>query len=780
MSEKVRIHALAKEVGITNKELVELLGKEGVEVKSHLASVDPAVAASVRNRIAGDGAGTPEPATHPRRKAAGAPTAPETGSAADGDKPGTEQTGTQSAAATATTVAADIDKPDKPETAVASAPASPKSKEPAANVAAKPSDVQANEHKGPGRRDRHRGRRRSGKFGRRNGEKLNEGAAADRSAIKREDLVEIHLKPPVVVKTLAESLDIKPNALIHELLMMNVFASINQAVDTAVAEQIAARHGYNLVLEKREKHAAAEARQSTIIQPEDIVYDNPETESRPPVVAFLGHVDHGKTSLLDRIRDTNVTAGEAGGITQHIGASCIEWEGHQISFIDTPGHEAFTAMRARGADVTDVVVLVIAADDGFMPQTVEALNHARAAGVTVVIAINKIDLPSANPDQILMHMQENDLMPEEWGGQVGVCRVSAITGDGIDGLLERLVLEAEILELKANPDLPGSAVVLEAQMEPGMGPSVNVLIKNGTLHLGDVVISGRHYGKIKAIIDAQGKRLETAGPSIPVKIVGLSGTPEPGAPLVCCEDERTAKKLSEERKLAVRERELYVPRESSIEHLFEQFEKENRNDLKLIIKTDVRGTIESVTESLQKLKSDKITTDLIHTGVGAITDNDVLLASASKALVVGFHVGVNPGVNALAKKEAVAVKLYSVIYELVDDIRRAMEGMLEPTYREEPLGNAEILQVFKLPRTGGRVCGCSVSKGIVKVGAHVRVHRGGELIYNGSIDSLRRFQDDAREVRQGFECGIRLDNFNDLEVGDNIEAYEFTPVPATL
>lgn len=590
---------------------------------------------------------------------------------------------------------------------------------------------------------------------------------------------EIHFKPPIIVKELALALNLKPNEVIHSLLKMNVFASINQAVDTTIAEKICKKHNCKLVTDKREKQAAGRLTQAEVITPEEIKYDDEEIINRPPVVTVLGHVDHGKTSLLDKIRDTKVTAGEAGGITQHIGASVIKWQDHYITFIDTPGHEAFTAMRSRGATCTDIVVLVVAADDGVMPQTVEAINHAKEANVPIVVAINKIDLPGADPLKVMTQLQQNGIALEEWGGEIGVVKVSAETGDGIDNLLERLFLESEILELRANPRLPVKAVVLESQLEQGLGPTVNVLVKNGTIHLGDIVISGRHYGKVKALINNFGKRMKEAGPSFASKVVGLSGLPEGGTLLVGCQDEKQAKKLTEEREFESREQQLQPQRQANLEDLFRQIEEESRKELKIIIKTDAQGTGEAVVEILKKLESSKIRIEIIHSGVGAISENDVLLAAASDAIIVGFHVRINPGVNLLAQKEEVDIRLYSVIYELAEQIKEAMTGMLDPELREESLGKSEILKVFT-PSKGSKICGCNVVKGIVRVGAKARVYRGQELIYNGIIQSLRRFDDDVKTVRQGFECGIRLDHFNDFSEGDWIEVYEYKEIAASL
>ncbi len=511
------------------------------------------------------------------------------------------------------------------------------------------------------------------------------------------------------------------------------------------------------------------------------VEDDPsDLKPRAPIVTFMGHVDHGKTSLQDAIRKTSVAAGEAGGITQHIGASVTTVGDKTITFIDTPGHEAFTSMRARGAVVTDIVVLVVAANDGFMPQTVEALSHAKAAKVPIIVAINKVDLPDADPDKVLLHMQQNGLMSEDWGGEVGAIRVSAKTGAGIDTLLDRILLEAEMLELKASYDKPGLAFVLESQLEQGHGPTASVVIRNGVINVGDAVICGEHYGRIKSLVDYHGKRIRSAGPSMPVKVVGLSGVPEAGSKLAVCKSEREARLLAETRVSDKRVESLAVKVQgATLEDLFTQLDTGKRNNLKIILKADVKGSCEAIAESLKKLPSEKINVDMLHSGVGAITENDIMLASSAGAVVVGFHVRVNPGVNALAKKEKVEIRLYSIIYELVEDITDALTGRLAPDKREKELGTARILKIFEMSK-GPRVCGCVVEKGVVKVGGKARVFRNGELIFNGELRSLRHFQNDVKEVKQGLECGIKLDNFLDFVENDVINVYEIELKKASL
>lgn len=583
---------------------------------------------------------------------------------------------------------------------------------------------------------------------------------------------EIHLKTPIVVKTLADALDKKANEIVSALMKMNILASINQKIDPDVAVKVCDEFGFNLIIDRREKAGPVPEEIEETIVPEDIEFkDDPkDLIEKPPVVTFLGHVDHGKTSLQDKVRKTSVVSGESGGITQHIGASTVKIHGKQITFVDTPGHEAFTAMRARGANVTDIAILVVAADDGFMPQTIEAMNHAKAAGVPIIVAINKMDLPAADPDKILTQMQQNELMSEDWGGEVGVCRVSAETGQGIDEMLERILLEAELLELKANPKRPAEAIVLEAQVEQGLGSTANILVMNGTLRKGDSILCGELFGKVRTMIDEHGKQVEEAGPAFPVKLVGLPGAPEAGAKLIACENDKEVKKIASQRADANRTNGL-ERKTVSLDDLFATIDNEKKNRLPVIVKADVKGSVEAIVDSLDKFPSEKISIDTIHTAIGAITENDVLLAAASGAILVGFHVRVNPGVNELANKENVEIRLYSVIYELLEDIEEALTGRLAPEEREKETGWAKILQIFETSK-GPNVIGCMIEKGTVKVSSKARVFRGEELLFNGSVTSLRRFQDDVKEVKAGLECGIRLDNFADFQEGDKIQIYE--------
>jgi translation initiation factor IF-2 len=589
----------------------------------------------------------------------------------------------------------------------------------------------------------------------------------------------VTVEAPIIVKAFAEAVGRKPNEVISDLIKLGELAGINQAISEANARKLCKNYGFTLEIGHAAKPEAAvhHAEAKPKLKPED----PPEKlVERPPVVTFLGHVDHGKTSLQDAIRQSHVVDGEAGKITQHIGASTVTHKNKQITFIDTPGHEAFTSMRARGANATDIAVLVVSASEGFKAQTIEAMNHALAAKVPIIVAMNKIDLPDADPDKILLQMQQNSLFSEDWGGEVGAVRVSAKTGQGLPDLLDRILLEAELLELRANPKAPATGVVLEAQMESGLGPIANVLIQNGTLRVGDIAVCGECFGKVRSLISDKGVRIKSAGPSTPVKVIGLSGVPGAGDFLSIAESEKAGRQEVDRR---IAEKRGAMSGISQIVTAEDLFSKLNSNSqiahLNLIIKSDVRGSGEAIEQSLAKLPSDKIRANVVLNAVGPITENDIMLASASSSTLVGFHVRVNPGVNELAKRHHVEIRLYSIIYELIEDISDALAGKLEPEKREKAVGRAKIMQVFEMTK-GPKICGCMVESGSVRVGAKARVFRGGELIYNGTIASLRRFHDDVKEVKNGLECGIRLDNFNDFDVNDEIEVFEVELKKATL
>jgi translation initiation factor IF-2 len=588
----------------------------------------------------------------------------------------------------------------------------------------------------------------------------------------------ILIKPPIVVKQLATELGLKPHQLIAELMTYNIFANINQTIEPDIASKIAEGHGFILEKERREKGAGVhKVEQVVVAPPPPVIEKEEELKPRGPIITFMGHVDHGKTSLLDAIRKTRVAAGEAGGITQHIGAYTVNHNGATLTFIDTPGHAAFTAMRARGANVTDIVVLVVAADDGFMPQTIEAMNHAKAAPhVKIMVAINKIDLPSANIDRVKKQLQENELTPEDWGGETIVCPVSATRGTGIDHLLEMISLQAEIMELKASPTARPRGTVIEAQVEAGRGPTATVIVQMGTLKIGDPFICGDYNGKVKSLLDDRGQPIKEAGPSTPVKVLGFTGLPNAGDEFLVMESEREAKQLSDERLDAKRTSKLFVPQRATLESLLET--AEGKKFLRIVLKCDTQGSLEALVNALKQIESKKVELELIHSAVGPISESDILLASASEAVVVGFNVKVETMAVSAAKREGVQIKLYSIIYELLDQIRDAMAGLLEPELRETVIGHAEVKQVFQLSK--GIVAGCLVTDGRITRTGRARVLRKRQPVYDGGVSTLRRFQDDVKEVRSGLECGIKLGDFSEYQVGDVIECYQLEQIAQKL
>ncbi|HQZ29386.1 MAG TPA: translation initiation factor IF-2, partial [Verrucomicrobiales bacterium] len=591
----------------------------------------------------------------------------------------------------------------------------------------------------------------------------------------------IHIKPPIIVKELALMMELKPFLLIQDLMEMDVFANLTQAIEPEVASRICEKHGFIFEKEKREKGAGVHKVEEVIEVPDVQCIEDVEEDKlfiRPPVVTFMGHVDHGKTSLLDAFRGSRVVSGEAGGITQHIGAYQVIRDGKSVTFIDTPGHAAFSEMRARGAMVTDIVVLVVAADDGLMPTTFEAIDHCRAAGVTIIIAINKIDIPRADVNRVKGQLQENGLSPEDWGGSTICVEVSAKTGAGLDDLFEMIALQSEVLELKSNPEGPARGIVVEARTEAGKGPTGTVLIQSGTLRVGDAFICGTTYGKVKALLNDDRKRIAEAGPSTPIEIVGYSAVPQVGDELVELESERKAKKLSEERHEQQRQTKLAPIQRSALETLFDNIEQGKKATIRLIIKADAQGSLQAIEKSLLEIESDKISAEILRQSAGPITEADVLLASASDAILIGFNTKVEAKAQPLVKREGVQVKLFSIIYELIDQVKEAMLGLLDPETREKVIGHAKVLEIFKL--SSGKVAGCAVTDGRVARKARARVLRDGVPIYDGGFTTLRRFKDDVKEVKVGLECGIKLGKFNDYQKDDIIECYELEKLEQTL
>lgn len=811
----VRIHQLSKEIGMENKELIELLKSRGYEVKSASSTVDNISADALRDEFA---AQAPQASQVPEPQAAEADTgeadtddaeAPsaaklpagafvksaadiqreheEKAAAAEAEKaakapksvapkppapsgpPKAPPMPSGGAAKTSTPPAAVPPKATPPAapsaSAVSSAPATPAASTPAETPAGPPKPpTPAGPPKPPVALDKPLDSQGV------------EGETADASAAEAVERTKIHVKPPIVVRDFAVELGLKPFKLISELMEMGIFASMNQTIEEKVALQLATRHGFELEIHHRgEQSEQGGQAKPKVEKPDD---DDPKfLQPRPPVVCILGHVDHGKTTLLDTIRKANVVGGEAGGITQHIGAYQIEHNGHKISFIDTPGHAAFSRMRERGANVTDVSILVIAADDAFKPQTDEALKFAKEANNAIIVAINKIDAKGANVDRVKQQMQEKGIAPEDWGGETIAVEVSALKGTNIDNLLDMILLQAEILELKANPSCPASGTIIESQIEQGRGPTASVLVERGTLKQGDALICGEVYCKVKTMTDADGKVLKSAPPATPVKITGWSDVPSSGNKFTSEKNEKTAKRAAED---AIQTRKLADANASSeksaaagaatVEDLFAAIENQQKKCLRVIVKSDVHGSTEALVQALKEIKSDKVDLDVISKGVGHITKNDVTLASAGGATIVGFNVKLDNGVQSLAKHHDIRIIQHAIIYELIDQVEESMAGLLDAEYTEKKLGGAEIRQVFSMGK-GRNVAGCMVTEGIIQRNCIARLMRGGVVIHESKIDTLKRFKDDVKEVRAGYECGINVAGYDDYEEGDTIECY---------
>ena len=573
----------------------------------------------------------------------------------------------------------------------------------------------------------------------------------------------------MTVRELADKMKIQASAIVKKLFMQGEMVTVNQEIDFAKAEEIALE--FNCIAELEEKVDVIEE----LLKEEE--EDESTMVSRAPVVCVMGHVDHGKTSLLDAIRSTRVTDKEAGGITQHIGASVVEINGQKITFLDTPGHEAFTSMRMRGANSTDIAILVVAADDGVMPQTVEAINHAKAAGIEIIVAVNKIDKPGANIDKVKQGLAEYELIPEDWGGSTIFVPVSAKTHEGIDQLLEMVLLTAEILELKANPNRNARGLVIEAQLDKGRGAVATVLVQKGTLKIGQPVAAGSSYGKIRAMIDDQGRRIKVAGPSTPVEILGLNSVPNAGEVFVACDSEKEARSFADTFVSQNKEKLLEETRHRmSLDDLFSQIQAGNLKELNLIVKADVQGSVEAVKQSLEKLSNEEVVVKVIHGGVGAVNESDIILASASNAIIIAFNVKTDPVAKSTAEQEGVDIRQYSVIYNAIEDVEAAMKGMLDPIFEEKVLGHAEIRQLFKASGVG-TIAGSYVLDGVFERGCKVRISREGEQIFEGNLASLKRFKDDVKEVKAGFECGLVFEGFNDFQELDVVEAYKMVEVP---
>ncbi len=714
---KTRVYELAKRLGFDSKAFVEELSREGIQVKSHMSTVDEETADLIVTLFAPQAKkAAPPPAEAPPKKPAAPPRAKRKAPAPPAAK-------------------RDKAPPRRPEEKAAP-PAAPMAPAPAPKIPAEEPPVRAPAPPPPPVRPR---------GGR------------------------VRLAETITVKDLAEKLSLKATEVIKELMKMGQMTTINQLIDHTTASSVCDRFGYEVEITK-------DNIEDLLIQAEDSAE---ALKARAPVITIMGHVDHGKTRLLDAIRKANVMEREAGGITQHIGAYRVTTEKGTAVFLDTPGHEAFTAMRARGAKVTDLVVLVVAANEGVMPQTREAIAHAKAAGVPIMVAVNKIDLPDASPDRVKQQLSDLGLVPEEWGGDTVYCPVSARQRVGIDELLDLAILQAELMELKANPDREASGVVVEAKLDRGRGPVATVLVQRGTLHVGDTFVAGKWHGKVRALLDDQGHKLKAAGPSTPAEILGFAGVPEAGDAFYVVTDDRAAREISSKRQQRERMASLLATSRVSLESFLDSVKEGRLKELNLILKADVQGSIEALRESLMKLGNEEVGVRILHGSVGGITETDVMLAAASSAVVVGFNVRPTPGATDTAKQEKVDIRLYSVIYDAIEEVKSALEGILEPVKREVVRGHAEVRQLFHVPSVG-TIAGCFVTDGNIRRGSEVRLIRDSVVTYTGRISSLRRFKEDVAEVQQGYECGIGLERYNDLKEGDVIEPFVTEEVARTL
>ena len=605
------------------------------------------------------------------------------------------------------------------------------------------------------------------------------GSTEEEGDKEESDANVISIKPPIIVSDLAEKMGMKGFEIMADLIKLEIFVAPTQAIEPDIAEKVCEAHGFVFEREKREKGGGVHKEEEVFVEPEP-EEESPEEQMayRAPIITFMGHVDHGKTSLLDYIRKSRVASGEAGGITQHVGAYSVKHGERSVTFLDTPGHAIFSKMRSRGADVTDIVVVVVAADDGIMPQTEEAIQHAKAAGKTIIVAINKIDLPAADPMRVMTQLMEHELVPSEMGGDTECVKVSAQTGEGIDQLLELMALQAEVLELRANPKANVRASVIEASVKAGRGSTATVIIESGTLKRGQAFICGPFAGKVKTLIGDDGEQIAEAGPSTPVEVLGFAELPNVGDSLVGMENERAAKKLSEERLDERRKKRLVQPKKNRLEDMLETVSGGGKAQLKLILRSDVQGTAEAIKNAILEIESEKVEAQFIIAGAGAITESDILMASSADAIILGFNTKVDGKAVKAAKSEGVQVKLYSIVYELIDQVKDSMLGMLDPEVRETVIGRASVKQVFKV--NGGRAAGCVIKSGKVTRTSHARVLRGKQPVFDGKMSTLRRHHDEVDEVKQGIECGIRLGSFNDYEEGDVIECYTLDKIDQTL
>lgn len=752
MKKRIRVYELARELGVDSKDVINALSDMGIQVKNHMTALDDSTCNSIREKF---GAKKAAPAVRVGAQA-GRVVSGEAlpGSKSEQKEPQSKQVKAPEASGGARPALSGGPVLKKTIQGVPQSESRGSQKGP---QAVQPRERTLNAKEVPaapkGTERDARGGVKGQTPGQAKSEKQTTGARR------------VVIQGDTPVRELASLIGVPVALVLRTLMSLGMLVNINQNVSPEVACKVAQKLGCVVTVKEPEKSP-----EEMIIQELECPDDPAKSVPRPPVVTVMGHVDHGKTSLLDAIRHTNVTAKEAGGITQHIGASVVEYQGNKIIFLDTPGHEAFTEMRARGARVTDVAVLVVAADDGVMPQTIEAMNHAKAAGVPVVVAINKIDKPGAKPERVKQQLAEIGLLPEEWGGDTVVVECSAKTGQGLDDLLEMILLVAEMQELKADPTRKARGYIIESRMDKGRGPVATAIIRSGVLKVGDVVITDTTWGKIRAMFDGKGRQVKKAGPSTPVELVGLNELPSAGDSFLVVDDEKIAKEVSEKRKLERRAHELESSHRLTLEELFKKQEEDAKRELKLIVKSDVQGSLEAILQALGKIETGEVKLEVIHSGVGAIIESDVMLAKASKAKILGFNV--RPDVNArnVAESEKVDIRTYRIIYDLLDDVSNMLKGLVKPKLEEVVLGRAEVRATFHVPNVG-TVAGCYVLNGKVTRQSGVRLVRDGVVVYEGKIASLKRFKDDVSEVSQGYECGIGLDRFQDIKPGDIIEAF---------
>ncbi|MBB4823889.1 translation initiation factor IF-2 [Sporosarcina luteola] len=783
---KIRVHEYAKKVNRTSKEVIEELGKINVNVANHMSMLDKDATVKLDAKFGRKSEGQPGSGGPARNKQAN-PQRPanrsdqKQGRNSNDNRPGQRQgSNSQGKQSPGQSQGQNQNRPRQGQGGPQRPAGQGNSNRQGQNQAGqggnrqqsgqqRPNNQGSNRSQAPGGQGGQGGNRQGGRGGRPPAKGINQGRRRHRPTtpmpkIEKPLPEKITFYESLSVGELAQKLGKEPSEIIKKLFMLGVMATINQELDKDAIELICADYGVEVEEEIRVDVTDLE------IYFEENEEVEPNQSERPPVVTIMGHVDHGKTTLLDSIRDTKVTQGEAGGITQHIGAYQIEVEGKKITFLDTPGHEAFTTMRARGASVTDITILVVAADDGVMPQTIEAINHAKAAEVPIIVAVNKMDKPSANPDRVMQELTEHGLVAEDWGGDTIFVPISALKGEGIDQLLEMVLLVSEVAELKASPKIRARGSVIEAQLDRGRGSVATLLVQNGTLHVGDPIVVGNTFGRVRAMINDLGRRVKEAGPSTPVEITGLNGVPQAGDRFVVFEDEKTARQIGESRAGdAIQEQRVEKTR-VTLDNLFDQMKQGEMKELNLIVKADVQGTVEAMAASLMKIDVEGVNVKIIHTGAGAINESDISLAAASNAIVIGFNV--RPDVNAkrAAEEEGVDIRLHRVIYKVIEEIEAAMKGMLDPEYVEKVIGQAEIRETFKVSKIG-TIAGSYVIDGKITRDSGVRIIRDNIVVYEGELDTLKRFKDDVKEVAKGYECGITIKNFNDIKEGDIIEAF---------